>query len=246
MAEKIIEVADGFWNIRGVFKLGGVLNIGTQASLVRLRDGRFVLLDSYTLPADILKRVRGLTDGGKGVDAILNLHPFHTSHVKRAHAQFPDARLFGTARHVARAPELPWQDLRVEDPALHETFAGDLEFSVPDGVDFISDAPNLHFSSVLAYHPASQTVHVDDTFSVVKLPLVGGLSLHPMLGKALIKAPGSVPAFRAWAEGLAERWGTARNLCAAHSATLLSQADQMRAALAKVEKTLRKHEKRHG
>ena len=35
-----------FLNIRGSFKVGGLLDIGTQCSLVRRANGRFVFLDS--------------------------------------------------------------------------------------------------------------------------------------------------------------------------------------------------------
>ena len=105
MADRLIEIGNGFWNIRGTFRVGGLVQIGTQASLVRLRDGRFVLLDSYTLPDAILGQVRELTDDGKDVDAIINVHPFHTIHVAAAHQQFPAARLFGTARHVQQASD---------------------------------------------------------------------------------------------------------------------------------------------
>ena len=34
MTDKIHDLGAGFWNIRGTFRLGGVLNIGTQCSLV--------------------------------------------------------------------------------------------------------------------------------------------------------------------------------------------------------------------
>ncbi|MFT5685186.1 MAG: hypothetical protein ACI8RZ_006135 [Myxococcota bacterium] len=250
MAEKILEMGDGFWNIRGDFRLGGVINIGTQASLIQLSDGRFVLLDAYTLPDDVLRTVNALTDGGKDIDAIVNLHPFHTMHVSRAHAQFPGARLFGSARHVGKAAELPWQELQVDDTAaLGAEFAGEIEFSIPDGVDFISEDSSIHFSSVLAYHAASKTIHVDDTFNHISLPLVGGLSLHPTLGKALTKEAGAAAAFRAWTAGIADRWGGARNLCAAHTSPLLGVDDlgvQMLAALAKVEGKLKLHERRQG
>ena len=80
-------------------------------------------------------------------------------------------RLCNATGKDAKAPELPWQDLRVDSTdALSAEFAGEIAFSVPDGVDFISDVPNVHFSSVLAYHAASQTIHVDDTFNHPSLP----------------------------------------------------------------------------
>ncbi|MFT5586584.1 MAG: hypothetical protein ACI9VR_004183 [Cognaticolwellia sp.] len=249
MSEEMIEVGEGFWNIRGSFRIGGILNVGTQCSLVRLNSGGFVLLDAYTLPESILAKVRALTDGGQAVQAVLNLHPFHTLHVGAAHQQFPKAALYGSSRHVEKAPELPWQALRMDDPELHARFAPDLEFSVPSGVHFIHNDPDVHFSSVLAYHPSSKTIHVDDTFNHMNLPLIGGVSLHPTLSKALIREPGAAEAFQEWASALIDRWSEARNLCAAHTSALLNQnnlAEQMRAALHKVDGKLQRHSAEHG
>lgn len=248
MREQLLPVGDGFWNIRGSFKLGGVIQIGTQASLAQLDDGRFVLLDAYTLPAPILSEVRALTSGGRDIDAIINLHPFHTIHVERAHEQFPSARLLGSARHVHKASHLPWQDMRTDDDAMNEAFPG-LAFSVPRGVDFISDDPNVHFSSVLAYHARSKTIHVDDTFNHLKLPVVGGLAFHPTLKQALEKRPGAADDFSRWAEDIATRWGGAQNICAAHNSVLLGIrdcGDRIRAAHRKVQRTLRAHRRAHG
>ncbi|MFW2388853.1 MAG: hypothetical protein ACN4G0_10980 [Polyangiales bacterium] len=258
MRPHIIQVADGFWNIRGSFKIGGLVDIGTQASLVRQSNGRFVLLDSYTLSGDIEREVLQLTDGGKSIEAILNLHPFHTVHARKTHQQFPHAKLYGTARHLSRFPELPWQDERVEDGALHAMFAEDFEFSVPRGVDFISSNENVHFSSVLALHRASKTIHVDDTIMYIRLPkaarLLGrtdAMSFHPTLGKALEKRAGASHDFRHWTEELAQSWGQAENLCAAHTATLLASKNQgasiqerLIRALDKVSRTLDAHERR--
>lgn len=247
MKERIIDLGGGFWSIRGSFRLHNLVQIGTQASLVRLSDGRFVLLDAYTLPDDLLGQIHDLTSGGRDIDAIINVHPFHTIHVSAAHAQFPHARLYGTARHIGRASELPWQAVRVEDPDFGEAFAGELEFSIPDGVDFISANPNVHFSSALVYHPASKTIHADDTLS--RFTALTGLRFHPTLALALKREPGAADRFTAWAEDLIERWGAARNICTAHAATLRDQDDlagQLRAALGHTAIVRRIHRRRFG
>jgi hypothetical protein len=260
MTHRILRISDDFWNIRGSFKIAGVVDVGTHASLVRRANGKFVLLDSYTLTDALERDVRAATNDGQDVEAILNVHPFHTIHVRRTHQQFPNAKLYGTARHVSRAPELPWEPLRTEDPALHAMFADDLDFSVPRGVDFISSNEHVHFSSVLVWHRASKTIHVDDTFNYIRLPkaarIVGRtdvLSFHPTLAKALEKRPGAVADFREWAKELIERWRDAENLCAAHSAALLGEKNQgssiharLLKALDKVGRTLDKHERKYG
>ena len=229
MNARAIWVADDFLNIRGSFKLGGVLDIGTQSSLVRRANGKFVFLDSYTLSGSVQQEVDELTDHGKNIEAILNLHPFHTVHVRAMHKRYPKAKLFGTARHLARFPDLPWQKTRTEQPRLHTMFAEDFEFSVPRGVDFVSANKNIHFSSVLVLHRASKTIHVDDTLMFNRLPLpmrvlgmTGILTFHPTLAFALQPGATAATDFLVWAKELAEQWHDAENLCAAHSAALIS------------------------
>jgi hypothetical protein len=259
MGSKLIQISDNFWNIRGSFKIAGLIDIGTQASLVRLKSGKFIFLDSYTLGGSVLREIDQLTDNGKNVAAVLNLHPFHTVHVAWMHERYPGASHFGTARHLSKFPELKWHVSRTEDTKTHAMFAADLEFSVPRGVDFISDDENVHFSSVLVFHPASQTMHVDDTLMYIRLPVLmrffglpDTLSFHPTLAKVLEKRGGAVQDFREWFQELAENWQNTENLCAAHTATLrtgkkdVSIHDRMLKALDKVEPKLKTHEDKYG
>lgn len=260
MGDHIIQVADGFWNIRGSFKIAGLIDIGTQASLVRRAGGGFVLLDSYTLAGGLAEQVDELTGGPRNVEAVLNLHPFHTVHVRAIHERYPHARHYGTARHLDRFPDLTWERQRCEDEAMHALFREDLEFSVPRGVDFIAENEHLHFSSVLALHRATKTIHVDDTIMYVRLPRIARLigitdstSFHPTLAKVLERRAGAAEDFREWAKALAERWSDAENLCAAHTSALLGEDNDGRsirerilAALENVEAKLAAHEKRFG
>lgn len=259
MSSKLIQLSDNFWNIRGSFKIAGFIDIGTQASLVRLASGKFLFLDSYTLSGSVLREVDQLTNQGKNVVAVLNLHPFHTIHVAWMHDRYPMARHFGTERHLAKFPELDWQPSLTEDAKTHAMFAADLEFSIPRGVDFISDDENVHFSSVLVFHPASKTIHVDDTLMYIRLPLLlrffgltDSLSLHPTLAKVLEKREGAARDFREWLLALAEDWKSTVNLCAAHTNILragkndVSIHDRILKALDKVESKLAFHERKYG
>jgi len=250
MADELIDLGNGCWNVRGTFKIGGLLNIGTQCSLIQRSNGDFVFLDSDTLNPVILRQVYDLTDEGRKVTAILNLHPFHTIHVRAAHEQFPGAALYGTSRHKAKAPDLPWAEPLTDQPDCHALFAPDLRFTVPPGVHLIPSNENLHFASVLAFHPASQSLHVDDTLTFSTLPLIGGLSFHLTLKRVLKEEAGAVAAFRAWAEQLATDCDEVTNLCTAHMKTLpptgQPYGDAVRQALKKVESVLRAHETRWG
>ncbi|MGB0920760.1 MAG: hypothetical protein ACPG06_08425 [Alphaproteobacteria bacterium] len=261
MSDKLHQLADNFWSIRGAFRIAGVVNIGTHASLIRLGTGRFVFLDAYTLKGRVCKQVMALTEEGTLVDAILNLHPFHTVHCEQMHKDFPAAKLYGSTRHKSKFPNLPWDATSIDNPALAELFSGDFEFSIPQGVDFISANENIHFSSVLAYHTPSQTIHADDTFMFVPLPkpikgplkMLGApsrIGFHPTLAQALEKRPGAAQDFRDWALALAENWGDATNLCAAHMGNYKAAkpgeiGNQIKGALKRVERTLASHEKKH-
>lgn len=259
MTDRLISVAGDFWNIRGSFKIGGVVDIGTQASLIRLASGDFVFLDSCPIDPSTQDRIDAIV-GDAGIEAIVNLHPFHTVHVTSMHERYPEARLYGTQRHLDRFPDLPWEEVRSEDPELHEWYADDFDFTIPRGVDFISANDNVHFSSVLAYHRDSQTIHADDTVMYIALPRLLGLvglrdsvGFHPTLSLALEKRPGAAADFREWAEELIEQWADAQNLCAAHSGVLLaaenrgaSIRDRLHKALRRCELRLRIHERRYG
>ena len=259
MSDHLLKISDDFWNIRGEFKVGGLLDVGTHCSLVKQHNGKYVLLDAYTLKGEIKEEVDEVTNDGAEIEAIINVHPFHTVHVERVHKQYPKAKLFGTQRHLDKFPELPWESALSESMQCAELFAEDFDFSIPAGVDFIPKNQHLHFSSVLVYHRESKTIHSDDTLSYIKLPGPLGklkkpeVSFHITLAQTLQKRSGAAAEFRKWAGQLADQWGDADNLCTAHSAALLgaandgdSIADRIRQALAKVEKTLKAHENKFG
>lgn len=255
--QKIIKITDDFWNIRGSFRVGGVVDIGTHISLVRRANGKFVFLDSYSLSDKVLREINAITNDGQDIEAIINLHPFHTVHVEAMHKLFPAAKLYGTARHLTKFPDLPWNGLKSEDVALHALFEEDLDFSVPRGVDFISADENIHFSSVLAYHKASKTIHVDDTYMFARLPgllkFKNYTRFHPTLARALERREGAAQDFRDWAEEIHSNWSEAQNLCTAHVETLSANKNRgssiskrLRGALSSAERTLGKHERKYG
>ncbi|NUP08940.1 MAG: hypothetical protein HOW73_23065 [Polyangiaceae bacterium] len=255
---KIVPVGDGFWNIRGSFKVGGVLDVGTQASLVQRRNGRYLLLDACNIDEPTREWIAGQTNGGEAIDAVLHLHPFHTVYARKLHALFPQVKLYGTARHRRLAPELAWQPETTDDPSVQQMFADDLELSVPRGVDFIPTNENLHFSSVLAFHRASKTLHVDDTLCFAKMPAVlrwwkkDFLAFHPSLAKVLERQAGAAARFREWTKELLERSRSLENLCAAHTSVLLRGAEgpsieaRIEAAVRSIEPKLAAHERQFG
>src|SRR5688500_11329783 len=73
-------LAEGFWTLRGIHRVGGLLAIGTQMSVARRPKGRLVLIDGIDLDATQRAGLMALTEDGALVDAIVHVHPFHTLH----------------------------------------------------------------------------------------------------------------------------------------------------------------------
>lgn len=156
-------------------------------------------------------------------------------------------------RHHRKAPDLDWEPELTESPEPHALFADDFAFSVPRGVDFVPSNENLHFASVLALHKNSRVLHVDDTLMYSKLPLMGGLSMHPTLAKVLQQRPGAAADFGAWGDELVQLARQADHLVTAHARALPPKpgqgetvADQVRAALDKVSGAVAKHQRKWG
>lgn len=251
------HLADDFWNMRGDFRISPLINIGTHMSLIRRPSGRFVLLDSYELDDADQARLLALTEGGSQIEAVLNLHPFHTIHCAFVQNSLPNARLIGTRRHHHRLPHLDWDPALIEMPTTQRQFADILDFSIPPGVDFISADENVHVASVIARHRASGIVHVDDTLNVLDLPslvqkLVPGprLRFHPKLADGLQKRAGAADDYIGWATGLAQLWADTKIGCAAHSAVLALTEESFGGAIGKAldyaANTLDQHRETYG
>lgn len=236
MSDKIIDLGAGFWNIRGTFRLGGVLNIGTHCSLVKLTSGKFVFLDSYTLTDDLRAQVMALTNNGQDVEAVLNLHPFHTVHCAQMAKDFPQAIFYGSSRHHKKVPEVQWAKDLVESDAVAERYP-ELKFSISQGIHYIAPNEMIHAGSLLAFHPASKSLHVDDTFMSPPTKLLEAvlpeLLLHPTTKKALKNEPNAGKEYCDWASNLAHEWREVRNFCAAHSYLVKFKEGEFEKALLK-------------
>ena len=247
MTDKIHDLGAGFWNIRGTFRIGGVLNIGTQCSLIKLDSGRFVFLDSYKLTGDVRNEVMALTNNGQDVEAVLNVHPFHTIHCAQMAKDFPQATFYGSCRHNKKITEVQWADDLVESEAVAKRYP-ELKFSMSEGIHYISPNEMIHAGSLLAFHPASKSLHVDDTFMSPPAKLLEAvlpeLLLHPTTKKALKDEPDAGKQYCDWATNLAHEWHEVRNFCAAHSYLVKFKEGEFENALLKaIEKARPKLEK---
>lgn len=223
MSDKVLAMGNGFWNVRGTLRAAGVVNVGTQCSLVRLESGKFIFLDSYTLEDDVRDEIMTITNDGQEVEAVLNVHPFHTLHCAQMAKDFPNATMYGSIRHHEQVPEVDWAKEFVESEAVTSRYP-ELEFSIPQGIYYIAPDDKVHAGSLLAYHPASKSLHVDDTFVTppgkVLKAILPEVAISPMTKKALKDDPDAGKQYCDWAVAIAEKWGDTQNFCAAHSGVI--------------------------
>ena len=220
MTDEIYDLGQGFWSIRGSFIKNGIIDIGVQSALVQLASGRFIFLDSYTLTGQVRQQVMALTNDGQDVEAVLNVHPFHTVHCAQMAKDFPEAIFYGSSRHHEQVPNVKWSKDLVESEAVTTRYA-ELEFSLPKGIYYIAPNENVHASSLLVYHPASKSLYIDDTFEIQPSKLFNtvqpSLGLHPTTKQALIDEATASEQYCDWAINLAHTWRDARYFCGAHS-----------------------------
>jgi len=236
MSDSMSDLGSGFWNIRGSFRVGGILDVGAQCSLVRLNSGKFIFLDSYKLTGDVRDEVMALTDNGKKVEAVLNVHPFHTTYCAQMAKDFPKAIFYGSRRHREQVPEVNWSEDLVESNAVTSRYP-ELEFSLPKGIYYIAPDDKVHTGSLLAFHPASSSLHVDDTFMTPPMKILDALLpevlLSPTTKAALLDEPDAGKQYCDWAMAIANKWGDTRHFCAAHSHRIEFEKDEFAQALRK-------------
>lgn len=220
MSDKLYDLGKGFWNIRGSFYVegkNGSRNVGTQCSLVKLQSGKFIFLDSYELKGDIREEIMQLTNKGQDVEAVLNVHPYHTVHCEQMAKDFPQAIFYGSRRHLEQASKVNWSEDLVESNIVIERYP-ELEFALPEGIYYVAPEEAVHAGSLLVFHPASKSLHVDDTF-VTSSAKDGSaeIAVHPSTQKALKNEPDAGKVYCNWATQIALQWNDTRNFCAAHS-----------------------------
>jgi len=140
---------------------------------------------------------------------------------------------------------------------LAERYGADFAFSTPEGVPLVCSDESVHFSSVLALHRASGTLHVDDTLVYLDkgpplslLPMNRRLGFHPTLEKALHAEAGAADQFREWAIALGIDWADTRRIAAAHNAVLELDSGEfpelIGTALGRIKPVLDAHRRTYG
>jgi hypothetical protein len=173
--QHLVEVGPGHWNIRGALPMAcGIVDIGCHMSLMRLKNGRFLVIDTIKLLPEIKSEIDELTQGGVLMEACIATHPFHTLFFAPFSEAYPACKLVGTPRHIKRFPSLQWDGFTV-DQRLQEWEALGVQMRIPAGAEFVAPHENNHFSSVFVFHEDSMSIFTDDTLMFYDPRHAGGL-----------------------------------------------------------------------
>jgi hypothetical protein len=222
---RTVLIGPGFWNVRAHFIIDGI-DIGTQMSLIQLKSGNFLIVDTVDLDPDLLSDVNTLTKNGSLIEAVIATHPFHTTYFPSFYKQFPKPPYYGTPRHLRIEPQIPWAG-SMWDCANRQKWLPEVHMRIPRGSEFVAPEPESdnHFSGIHVFHPASKTIHVDDTIMVDE-PLDGDMLFHPSIFTVgLYHIPESPTAFKDWMTNITIDWDF-DNICAAHNGVKLGGAKQ--------------------
>eukprot|EP01113_Clastostelium_recurvatum_P038391 TRINITY_DN5741_c0_g2_i1.p1 TRINITY_DN5741_c0_g2~~TRINITY_DN5741_c0_g2_i1.p1 ORF type:complete len:305 (+),score=51.29 TRINITY_DN5741_c0_g2_i1:24-938(+) len=233
--ETLRLVAKDFWRVHADYYVFGVANIGTQMGIVKLSSGKFLLLGAVPITEKLKQEIDKLTDNGKNIEAVITTHPFHTGYTEGLWKLYPDAKFYGTPRHIETLPDIDWTD-DVSKCEVRNKWAPEIQMRIPAGASFAHPKPELtnHFSSVFVYHSTSRTLFVDDTlmyFEAPKFPInilapPGTLRFHiSMKDDGLYHTPAAPLLFRDWMRKLVRDWDF-DTLSTAHDGVLAQGARQ--------------------
>lgn len=111
------------------------MEIGTHMSLIQLRNGNFLVIDTVVLSDQLQGELNELTSNGTKIEAVLAVHPFHTLAYSAFHKLYPNVQYYGTPRHLRKLTEIKWagQLDENENKALLSKWAPEVELRIPAG-----------------------------------------------------------------------------------------------------------------
>jgi hypothetical protein len=246
---KMIEIHPTFLNLRASLTfLGGMIDIGTHMSLIKLSTGKYLVIDTCDVNSTDKEKIDTITNNGELIEAVIGTHPFHTLYFEPFHRWYPNVPYYGTPRHIRRLTSIAWAGDISKPENLRKWEPEGIFMRIPDGADFDPEDQGNHFSCVFVYHSASKTIHIDDTV------MNFGHSVGCVLGclvprntmqfwdlkKGLNKTKSAPNDFRQFIEGVINDWDF-DNIVAAHTDNKIGNAKAaLRETLFKATATLDK------
>lgn len=127
------QIGPGFWNVRTSFKLFKIIDIGTHMSVIQLRSGNFLVVDTVEMNDGLKKELDDLTSNGTKIEAVVGVHPFHTLAFPGFYKMYPDAKYYGTPRHLRNLKDIKWAGQLDNNKESLSKWEPEVELRIPAG-----------------------------------------------------------------------------------------------------------------
>lgn len=127
------QIGPGFWNVRTSFKLFKIVDIGTHMSVIQLRSGNFLVIDTVEMNDGLKKELDDLTNNGTKIEAVVGVHPFHTLAFPGFYKLYPDAKYYGTPRHLRNLKDIKWTGQLDNNKESLSKWEPEVELRIPAG-----------------------------------------------------------------------------------------------------------------
>jgi len=211
---RINKVGSNFYHAIDALVLNGI-NIGVQMNFIQLNSGKFLVLDTISLNSSLIDEINMLTQNGTLIEAVLGTHPFHTLFFPGFYKQYPNAKYYGTPRHLRVVPSVKWTGSLYD--CKNRVIWPEIRMRIARGSEFVNPQPEStnHFSGIHIFHPTSGIVHIDDTINI----LFDIMAFHPSLFTVgLYHIPEAPVAFSGFVQKLIQDWNF-NIICVAHKST---------------------------
>eukprot|EP00640_Fibrocapsa_japonica_P003302 CAMPEP_0113938906 /NCGR_PEP_ID=MMETSP1339-20121228/5316_1 /TAXON_ID=94617 /ORGANISM="Fibrocapsa japonica" /LENGTH=311 /DNA_ID=CAMNT_0000942235 /DNA_START=71 /DNA_END=1006 /DNA_ORIENTATION=- /assembly_acc=CAM_ASM_000762 len=243
------EINPGFFRVAVKFPMAmGMIDIGSHMGLIRLDSGKFVAIDTVdpnaSIPfngsaGEIKHDIDLLTENGTLLEAVIATHPYHTLYFPPFYQLYPDAKYYGTPRHLRVQTDIPWVG-SVADAAVLALYEPEIQMRIPPTGSSEFDNPlppaSNHFSN--AFVLSHGVLFNDDLLMYLENPkkrigfiasVLAGLKhdsllFHISMYKVGLRhTPDSAPKLIVWLEQLLEDWDF-EVIASAHNGVLKSNA----------------------
>jgi hypothetical protein len=233
-ASRIQETVPGFFNVRAHFTVAHLIDVGSHMSLIKRPDGKFIVIDTVPLENGLKEEIDALTRDGKDIEAVIATHPFHTLAFPGFYKEYPNAKYYGTPRHLRRLVDIPWAGDITENLTKFEP---DIQLRIPAGCEWVAPEPEAdnHFVTVWVFHPSGKMLHIDDSLMYFEKPplllrFVGfpakEVFFHHSLEKYILKQrPDAGRLLSQWFQEIIRDWDF-DNACVAHNGFILGGAKE--------------------
>lgn len=122
---------NGFWNVRVPFKIN-MVDIGSHMSVIKLQNGNFLVIDTVEINDQLKRDLDELTQNGTKIEAVLAVHPFHTLAWSAFYKMYPNAKYYGTPRHLRKLTDIQWAG-QLDESKILSTWSPEVELRIPAG-----------------------------------------------------------------------------------------------------------------